>query len=144
MSVGSLHARPKNDSAHRQARDEAHRHRDVGVAGDRRRAGAVAAVEAVAADVVGEPRRTGRRRHDRVEAVLVHERVDAVGARRPLDGRDRLPVLGRVERGRRLGDDQPLLAEERHLLVAVRLVEGDELGQALDRRAGAQALEVAG
>ena len=33
-----------------------------------------------------------------------------------------------------LGDDQPLLAEERHLAIAVRLVEGDQLGQALHRR----------
>ena len=71
----------------------------------------------------------------RVELVLIHDRVDALGPRQPTVLVQRLQV-GRVrERPLLLRLQEQLLAEVRHLLCAVRLVEGDHVGEGLARGA---------
>ena len=120
--------------AHGEPGHEAHGDADVGVPGDRRRARAASAVQAVPLDVVRGPGQVHRRRDDRVELVLVHERVDPVLAVGALDRAHRVQVLGVGERTARLGRDHALLPEVRHLAVGVALVEVDDLGEALDRR----------
>ena len=66
-------------------------------AGRGRQGAAPDAVEPIPEHVIDQPRRSGRRRDDRVEPVSIHHRVDTLRPGHPLNGRHRLAVLLRVQ-----------------------------------------------
>ena len=96
---------------------------------------------AVAVDEIRQPRRPARRRHERIELVIQHRRVDAERSRHLTVPRE----IGLVFRARQrlffVGHRHDLLAEVRHLFVPVRLVERDDVGER-DGRGGSEPCQV--
>ena len=142
-SFGSLHARPKNEMPTGRPGHEAHRHRDVGIAGDRGRAGARAAVEpspstwsvSHAGPIVGATMASSRCRS--ISASMPSARVERAGWSPP-------PCGTRARRASLVASEITRRSWPKNGISRSRfaLVEGDELGQALHRRGRPQALEV--
>src|SRR6185437_12003266 len=88
----------------------------------------------IALDEVDEPGGLAGRSDQRVEAI-VRERLVDVLAREAAVRRERLAVLVALQAALRLRCEEELLAEVRHLLRRVRLVERDDVGERLHRRA---------
>src|ERR1700740_1786907 len=92
--------------------------------------------------MVGKPRRTGRRRQERVQLVLIHYRVDSLGARKPVIILERVEISPIRQRPFRLGPHQDVLPEERHLFFAVAFVEFDDFLERMDWSLGAYSGDV--
>ena len=82
---------PDEREIDRQAPRLAHRHADARISRHRGRRGAPAG-EVVAVDQVGRPGRIAGRRHDGVELVLVHDRVEPLAPGEAAAGVERPPV----------------------------------------------------
>src|SRR5439155_14455605 len=113
----------------RQAEVEARRDRDVRVSRDRGelRAAGAAAPTTPAAREVDERRDPARGPEHRVELVLVHRGVDALGAGQldALGARVEVGLVG--ERPAGLCGDERLLPEVRHLALLICRVEGNHV-----------------
>ena len=140
-SVGSVHARPKNDSPDGKPHDLPCRNRDVRVAGNRRRRRAAAA-EMITVDQVGRPRWPAGGGDQRVETLGVHDSVDPVLTGSPSDRLQSLEIRLVGQRPFRLRLDEQLLTEVRHFPVAVLLVEADDVRERTHRDARRQCCQV--
>jgi hypothetical protein len=103
----------------------------VRIARDRRGRGEAAAAR-IALDEVGEPCRARGGRDERVEVVLTQHLVDALATREAVVAGERLQIFLRVQAALLRGVHEVLLAEVRHHLVLVRLVERDDVGEGAD------------
>ena len=128
MSVGSLHARPKNDSPTGNPCTSPAGTVMFGYP-------ATAAYpellppEMVTVDQVGHPGRSTGRSDNGVQLVLIHGPVDAIGTGQTPSRGQRCQIRRVRERSLRLCREQSFLAEVGHLVGRVALVEGDETRQ---------------
>ena len=123
----------------RHSLHQPHRHGEVRIAGDRRERARAAAANLVAVDRVDLPCRRHGRADQRDDIVLLEQAVDAIWSRSREACLPRLLVGGIGEPLRLFRFLELLLAEQRHFLLRMRFVEGDQVGEAAraDRRRAA-------
>ncbi len=120
---------------------EPRRHVDVRVARDsgRRRASGRAVIPV---DQIRQPGRAAGWGDNGVKLVLVHRRIDPVGARQLQIAGELVEIFLLRERALRLRLDHDLLPEPRHLLIFVLLIEVDDVLHSSDWRLWTQRSQI--
>ena len=77
--------------------------------------------------MIGQPRRAGCRRHQRVKLMCIHHAINSLRPREPVIQFQRIAIRLLRQRPFRFGLDHDVLSEERHFLLAIALVEFNNL-----------------
>src|SRR5579875_2133601 len=111
-----------------QSEDRSSRHGDDRIASQRRRLRTAAEV-VIAVNQIDGPGRSTRRRHQRIQVELIHNRVDPFLAGEPVVFIQGGKILRIAERSCLLRLQEKLLSEKWQFRAGMLVVEGDNLGE---------------